>query len=243
MNIIITENHLSSCQQTANIIIDIIINKKNAILGLATGSTAEQVYSELVNLYNKKKISFAEVSSINLDEYLGLSPDNNQSYRYFMNKFLFNHININKKNTFIPIGDQDPQSSLKEFQKILAKTPRDFQLLGVGANGHIAFNEPSTILHSNAHIVNIAESTIKANSRYFKDKADVPKKAFTQGMGDILKAKKIVLLATGENKAEAIKELLLNDKINTEIPCTFLKLHNDVTIFIDQELATLIKYK
>ncbi len=243
MKVIVTKNHGESCRKTADIIIDVIKNKKDAILGLATGGTAEQVYDELVASYEKKEVSFENVGTVNLDEYVGLAPDHDQSYRYFMDKFLFNRVNIDKKNTFVPIGNADHQASLKEFQDRLANTTRDFQLLGVGPNGHIAFNEPAGDLHSNAHIITIADTTIDANARYFASRDDVPKQAFTQGMGDIIKAKKIALLATGANKADAIKALLFGDEVTTQCPCTFLKLHSDVTVFIDQELADMIGYK
>ncbi|MGL4562928.1 MAG: glucosamine-6-phosphate deaminase [Brevinema sp.] len=243
MKVIITKNHTESCRLTADIIINVIKEKSNAVLGLATGGTAEQVYDELVSSYQKKEVSFKHVQTVNLDEYLGLSPEHDQSYRYFMNKFLFDRVDIEKKNTFVPIGNANHEQSLKEFQQKLDTLPRDFQLLGVGPNGHIAFNEPSESLHKNAHIVEIAPSTIKANARYFASEADVPKKAFTQGMGDIMNAKKLVLLATGANKVEAMKALLNDDKISTNSPCTLLKLHHDVTIFIDQELADMIGYK
>lgn len=242
MTVIVTPNHQESCRQTADIITEIIQSTPQPVLGLATGGTAEQVYAELIALHKTQKLSFRNVSTINLDEYVGLAPEHDQSYRYFMNKHLFNHIDIDLNNTFVPIGNTDPRPELQKFQDKLASNPRDFQLLGVGPNGHIAFNEPADSLHANAHIIDIAESTIEANSRYFDNKADVPKKAFTQGMGDILKAKKIVLLATGTNKAEVLKKLLLDDEISTECPCTFLKTHPNTTIFIDQDLAKLIGY-
>lgn len=242
MKIIVTKNHQESCRLTADAIIELINSKESVTLGLATGGTAEQVYDELVESYEQKKVSFSKVHTINLDEYVGLAPDHEQSYRYFMNKFLFNRVDIDKKNTFVPIGNDDHNHSLQEFQNHLANTPRDFQLLGIGPNGHIAFNEPDSKLHSDAHIIDIAESTIQANARYFESETDVPKKAFTQGMGDILKAKKIILLATGSNKATAIQSLIKDDIIDPQTPCTFLKLHTDVTVIIDQDLANLLNF-
>ncbi|MGL4677198.1 MAG: glucosamine-6-phosphate deaminase [Brevinema sp.] len=243
MKIIITKDHKESCFRTAEMIAEIINKNSKPVLGLATGGTAEQVYAELIKIHQSGKISFKHVHTLNLDEYVGLSGDHDQSYRYFMDKHLFNHVDIDKKNTFVPMGTGDHQKALKEFQTKLAQNPRDFQLLGVGPNGHIAFNEPANNLHANAHIIEIAETTIKANARYFASEADVPKKAFTQGIGDIMKAQSLVLLATGAVKAEAMKALLFGDEITTECPCTFLKAHPDVTIFIDQELATMIGYK
>ena len=243
MKVIITKNHAESCQKTAEIIANIINNQSKPVLGLATGSTAEQVYTELVQIYQAKKVSFKNVATVNLDEYVGLAPDHDQSYRYFMNFHLFNKVDIDLKNTYVPLGNKDHVAELKAFQQKLASTPRHFQLLGVGPNGHIAFNEPGATLHTDAHIVSIADSTIEANARYFASKNDVPKQAFTQGMGDILKAECLALLATGANKAEAMKALLFGDGITTECPCTFLKTHPNCIIFIDQALADLIGYK
>lgn len=243
MQVIVTPNHQESCRKTADIIIDIIVKESKPVLGLATGGTAEQVYAELITSYKKGNVSFKNVHSVNLDEYVGLAPEHDQSYRYFMNKQLFDHVDIDKNNTYVPIGNANPTTELKKFQEKLGSTHRHFQLLGVGPNGHIAFNEPASTLHADAHIVDIAEATIKANARYFESENDVPKTAFTQGMGDILKAEKIVILATGDSKADAMKKLLLDDSVTTECPCTFLKLHPNVTVFIDQQLATLIGYK
>lgn len=244
MKVIVTKNHQESCRLTADMIVKLINNKADATLGLATGGTAEQVYDELVNSYNNKEVCFSKVKTINLDEYVGLDPEHDQSYSYFMNKFLFSRINIDKKNTYVPLGNKDLKESISEFQQKLAENPRDFQLLGIGQNGHIAFNEPSNdFLPADAYVTEIAESTIKANARYFENEADVPKTALTQGVGDILKAKQLVLLATGQNKAEAIKALIMDDKVTTQNPSTLLKLHADTVVFIDQELADFIGYK
>lgn len=243
MEVIITKNHNESCQKTADIIIDIIKNNALPVLGLATGGTVEPLYAELAKRCDNKEVSFKDVSTISLDEYVGLSPEHNQSYRYFMNLQLFDKIDIDVANTYLPLGNTNPTEELKKFQDKLASLPRNFQLLGVGPNGHIAFNEPGAELHSDAHIVDISESTIDANSRYFENRNEVPRQAFTQGMGDILKAETIALLATGANKAEAMKALLMDDEINTKYPCTLVKTHPNAIIFIDQELADLIGYK
>jgi len=243
MKVIVTKNHLESCERTAKIMMDIINQNDKPILGLATGGTAEQVYEELVKLHKNSNLSFKNVSTVNLDEYIGILPTHEQSYRYFMNHHLFNKVDIDIENTYIPVGNAETDVELKKFQDKLTSTKRHFQILGVGPNGHVAFNEPSDTLHANAHIVDIAESTIEANSRYFGSKMDVPKYAFTQGIGDILKAEMIVLLATGENKSYAMKRLLFGDEISTECPCTLLKTHPNTTIFIDKDLATLIGYK
>ncbi|MGL5721621.1 MAG: glucosamine-6-phosphate deaminase [Brevinema sp.] len=243
MKVIVTKNHNESCKLTAQLMADIIKKNPKPVLGLATGGTAEQVYAELATLNKSGAVSFKNVHTVNLDEYVGLPGTHDQSYRYFMNKHLFNNIDIDLKNTYVPEGMGDQQKSLADFQKHLADNPRDFQLLGVGGNGHIAFNEPAETLHADAHIIEIAPATIKANSRYFASEADVPKTAFTQGMGDILKAKSIALLATGAGKIDAMKALLMNDGVTNACPCTYLKLHPNVTIYLDEELAKAIGYK
>ena len=227
-------------KKTAMEIIKLLKLKNDAVLGLATGATAEVIYPHVIKSYQKKDIDFKNVRTINLDEYSGLDGKNEQSYRYFMDKNLFDHININKKNTFVPKGVGDKDKNLKEFNDKLNKYPRDLQILGVGSNGHIAFNEPNEVLHADALCVKLDDKTIKANSRYFASEKDVPKEAFSMGMAGILKAKKIVLAAIGKSKASAIKELLSHDKITTKFPVTFLKLHNDVVVIIDKEIADSI---
>lgn len=243
MKVIIAKDGNKVGMKVAAEIINLLKEKKDAVLGLATGGTAEVVYPHLIKSYNKKEIDFKKVKTINLDEYKGLDGKNEQSYRYFMDKNLFEHVNIEKKNTFVPKGIGDKEKNLKEFNDKINKLPRDLQLLGVGPNGHIAFNEPNDILHADALCVKLDAKTIKANSRYFKSEKQVPKEAFSMGMGGILKAKKIVIAAIGKNKASAIKELLLNDKITTKCPVTFLKLHSDVTVVIDETIAKAIGYK
>lgn len=243
MKVIIAKDGNKVGMKVAAEIINLLKEKKDAALGLATGGTAEVVYPHLIKSYNKKEIDFKKVKTINLDEYKGLDGKNEQSYRYFMDKNLFEHVNIEKKNTFVPKGIGDKEKNLKEFNDKINKLPRDLQLLGVGPNGHIAFNEPNDILHADALCVKLDAKTIKANSRYFKSEKQVPKEAFSMGMGGILKAKKIVIAAIGKNKASAIKELLLNDKITTKCPVTFLKLHSDVTVVIDETIAKAIGYK
>ena len=243
MKVIIAKDSNKVGMKVAAEIINLLKVKKDAVLGLATGGTAEAVYPHLIKSYNKKEIDFKKVKTINLDEYKGLDGKNEQSYRYFMDKNLFEHVNIEKKNTFVPKGIGYKEKNLKEFNDKINKNPRDLQLLGVGANGHIAFNEPNDFLHSDALCVRLDKKTIKANSRYFKSEKQVPKEAFSMGMGGILKAKKIIIAAIGKNKASAIKELLSHDKITTKCPVTFLKLHNDVTVIIDEEIAKAIGYK
>ena len=195
MKVIIAKDGNKVGMKVAAEIISLLKVKKDAVLGLATGGTAEVVYPHLIKSYNKKEIDFKKVKTINLDEYKGLDGKNEQSYRYFMDKNLFEHVNIEKRNTFVPKGVGDKEKNLKEFNDKLNKLPRDLQLLGVGPNGHIAFNEPSETLHADALCVKLDAKTIKANSRYFKSEKQVPKEAFSMGMGGILKAKKIVIAA------------------------------------------------
>ena len=240
LKVIIAKDANGVGKKTAAEIINLLKVKKDAVLGLATGGTAEAVYPHLIKAYQKKEIDFKNVKSVNLDEYKGLDAKNEQSYRYFMNKNLFDHINIDKKNTFVPKGVGDKYKIFIEFNDKIANLPRDLQLLGVCRFGHIAFNEPDDALHSDALCVKLDEKTIKANARFFNSEKDVPKEAFSMGMGGILKAKKIVIAAIGKGKAAAMKELLNHDKVTTKCPVTFLKLHNDVVVVIDEELADAI---
>ncbi len=240
MKLIIAKDPNTVGKKVATEIINLLKQKEDAILGLATGGTAELVYPHIIKSHKKGDISFKKVKTVNLDEYKGLEGSHFQSYRYFMDNNLFNHVDIPKKNTFVPNGIGDTEANLKEFNDKLKKLPRDLQLLGVGPNGHIAFNEPDEVLHSDALCVKLDEKTIKANSRYFDSEKDVPREAFSMGMGGILKAKKIVIAATGLSKADAMEQLLTNDNITTKCPVTFLKLHPDVVVVIDEEIAQKI---
>ena len=242
MKIIVTENYNMLSKAAADIIQKVINAKNDAVLGLATGGTPIGTYEELINRYNEKKIDFSNITTINLDEYIGLDGDNPESYRYFMNNKLFNHINIDKSKTFLPNGvAEDIEKECKDYDKRIDEVGGiDIQILGVGNNGHIAFNEPSKYLDINTHVVELKEETIKANSRFFDSLDEVPKKAITMGIGKIMQAKKIILLAYGKGKAEAI-EGLLSSKITTENPSTILNLHPDVTLIIDKELRDNLK--
>lgn len=240
MKLIIAKDPNTVGKKVANEIINLLKQKEDAVLGLATGGTAELIYPHIVKSHKKGDISFKKVKTINLDEYKGLDVNHFQSYRYFMDSNLFNHVDISKKNIFVPSGIGDNDAILKEFNEKLKKFPRDLQLLGVGANGHIAFNEPDDVLHSDALHVKLDEKTIKANSRYFDSEKDVPREAFSMGMGGILKAKKIVIAATGLSKSYAMEQLLTNDNVTTKCPVTFLKLHSDVVVVIDEEIAQKI---
>lgn len=244
MKLIVVENYDEMSRLAAIKIKEVIESKPDAILGLATGSTPIGTYKELINMNKAGELDFSKVTTINLDEYIGLSEKNTQSYRYFMNENLFNHINIKKENTFIPNGlAKNIEEETKKYdEKIDELGGTDIQILGIGSNGHIAFNEPNDYLTAGSHLTNLAESTIRANSRFFNSIDEVPKTAITMGLGQIMKSKRILLLATGENKADAIKEVL-SGKITTKNPATMLQMHRDVTLIIDKKIKELITLK
>ena len=243
MKVIVTENYDESCKVTAGMISDVIKAKPDAKLGLATGGTAEKVYPYLVKDCEEGKISFKDVTTVNLDEYVGIDPSSPQSYKNYMDNLLFSKIDIDPENTYVPSGAGDMEEEIKLFNEKLGGEQLDIQLLGVGVSGHIGFNEPGEHLTAGVHIEKLDESTIEANSRFFEKKEDVPTTSITMGVGDIMKAKKIVLIATGPQKATALKALLMNDEVTTKVPCTMLKMHNDATVVIDKELAEAVGYK
>ena len=242
MRLMITESYEELSKAAAEEFAKVIKEKPNAVLGLATGGSPVGMYKELIKMYEKNELDFSKVTTVNLDEYIGLNPEHNQSYRHFMNENLFNHININIANTFVPNGLADNlEVECKEYdKKIMELGGIDIQLLGVGNNGHIAFNEPDEQLSAGTHVISLTENTIEANSRFFENINDVPKKAITMGLGGIMKAKKIILIASGESKAEAIKGLF-SGKITTDNPASMLQRHRDVTVIVDKEAAKLIK--
>lgn len=242
MRVIVADNVEAASKQAAQIIIDQVNQKPDSHLGLATGGTVEGIYSTIVEAYRQGKVDFSHVKSVNLDEYRGLTPDNPQSYRYFMNKHLFNHINLPLENTYVASGLGDELEACAAFQQKIAEcAPTDLQLLGVGTDGHIAFNEPGEFLIADAHIQALDPETIQSNARFFTSEQEVPRTAITMGMGDILKAKKILLVATGANKAAAMRSLLTNDQIYPQMPVTMLKMHADVTVIIDRTIADALK--
>lgn len=227
-------------EEIANTFINTINNKPNCVLGLATGSSPLGVYALLVKACQDKKVSFKNVKSFNLDEYVNLDGEHNQSYRYFMNHNLFNHIDIDKNNTKVPAGIGDMEKNANEYDNLIdAAGGIDLQILGIGSNGHIAFNEPGTPLDSLTHVVTLQESTRKDNARFFNSIDEVPTHAITMGLASIMKAKKIVLIATGVNKAKAIAALV-NDDVSIDLPVSVLKNHPDATIYVDEAAASLI---
>ncbi|CUH97181.1 Glucosamine-6-phosphate deaminase [Propionispora sp. 2/2-37] len=242
MNIIVTESYEETCREAAGQMIAAIQANPQACLGLATGGTAQGVYPYLIQAYHQQTVSFKDVKTVNLDEYIGLKPDHPQSYRRYMDNHFFDHVDVSPLNTYVPSGCHMLQQEMAIFAGILDVWKRDIQLLGVGINGHIGFNEPGEVLHARVHMAELAEATIKANARFFASEEDVPKTAITMGVGDILHAGKIVVIATGSQKAGALQKLLNDDEVTTRMPCTLLKLHRDVTVILDRELAQQVGY-
>lgn len=235
---VLTEEEINKA--VAGEIISLIKQKPNCVLGLATGSTPVGVYQELARNCQEGKVSFKNVKSYNLDEYVGLDVENDQSYHYFMRDNLFDHIDIDLNNTHVPDGINF-EKSVKEYDKEIENAGGiDLQILGIGSNGHIAFNEPGTPFDSLTHVVDLKESTIKDNSRFFASIDDVPRKAISMGLASILRAKKIILIAKGSNKAEAIRRLF-KEEATIDLPASSLQKHPDVEIFCDPLAAELLK--
>lgn len=243
MKIIVEKDYEKMSSKAASLISEAIQKKPDLILGLATGSTPIGTYEELIRMHKEEGLDFSKVTTFNLDEYYGLSPEDDQSYRYFMENTLFKHINIKKENTYVPDGlAKDPNAYGKEYdEKIQKQGGIDIQILGIGRNGHIAFNEPDDELILSTHLTGLTKDTINANSRFFDSIDKVPTKAITMGLGTIMKAKKIILLANGKNKTEIMGELLKQDKVTTNLPASLLLLHPDVTVIMDEEAAELYK--
>ena len=236
MIIYVGKDYQDVSRKAANIMSAQIIMKPNAVLGLATGSTPVGLYKQLIEWYNKGDLDFSQITSVNLDEYKGLSGDNDQSYRYFMNTNLFDHVNIDKNKTYVPNGlEEDSDKACADYNEIIRSVGGiDIQLLGIGGNGHIGFNEPGEAFEKETHCVDLTESTIKANSRFFEKIEDVPTQAVTMGIGSIMKARKIIVLASGKGKHPVI-EKMLSGRITTQCPGTLLLAHADVTLIVDKD--------
>ena len=240
MKVIVVENYQQIGQQGAQIIAGVIKNNPNAVLGLATGTSPIGIYQNLVEMCQKGEISFANVKTVNLDEYVGLDGTHPQSYRYFMNDNLFNHVDIDKANTFVPNGvAENLQEECTRYTTLVNNLVQDIQLLGIGSNGHIAFNEPGTPFDSTTHVVNLTENTIKDNSRLFEDISQVPTKALTMGIANIMNAKRILIVANGKNKAQAVYDMV-KGQVNTTCPASVLQNHPDVTVIVDKDAASLL---
>ncbi len=241
MNLIIVEDYQELSLKAAEMVAAEISQNPQVVLGLATGSTPEGMYAELVKMNRHGQLDFSRVSTFNLDEYAGLDAEHEQSYHHYMYKHLFSHVNINHLQINMPTCEvSDLDHFCREYdQRIAAAGGIDLQVLGIGGNGHIGFNEPDHQLRVQTHLVDLTVETITANSRFFSSTEEVPKQAITMGLGSIMLAKKILLLAAGKNKAEAIAGSL-SGLITTALPASLLQLHRDVTVIADREAACLI---
>ena len=215
-------------------IIEVLNSNKNPVLGLATGSTPERTYQLLIEKYNNKEITFQNTTTFNLDEYVGLNPTDEFSYHYYMNINLFDHVDIKKENTFIPNGlAENLQNECELFeQTIKERGPIHLQILGVGPNGHIGFNEPGTPFTSRTHIAKLEESTRQANSRFFSSIDEVPTEAITMGIATIMEAEQIILLVQGEHKADILQKIVHGD-VTEDVPASILQLHPNATLITD----------
>lgn len=242
MKIYRTKDYDEMSKKAAHIIAAQIVLKPDCVLGLATGSTPVGTYKNLVEWYKNGDLDFSTLSSCNLDEYRGLSPENDQSYRYFMNTNLFDHVNIRKDHTFVPDGQEaDSNKACQMYEQIIQDLGGiDLQLLGLGHNGHIGFNEPAEEFPKITHCVDLTESTIQANKRFFEKESDVPRQAYTMGIGTIMSAKKILIVVSGEDKAEILNKII-NGPITPQVPASILQLHPDVTIVADNAALSKVK--
>lgn len=244
MKIHAAKDYADLSRKAANIISAQVIMKPNAVLGLATGSTPVGAYRQLIEWYKKGDVNFSQVSSVNLDEYKGLSGEHDQSYRYFMNHNFFDHIDINRENTYIPNGlAMDAEKECRRYNNVIRFLGGiDLQLLGIGENGHIGFNEPGTAFEKETHLVTLTEHTREVNARFFTSLDEVPTHAFTMGIKSIMSAKKVLLLATGEKKAQTLYDSFFGPVI-PGVPASILQLHNDCTVIADEAALSLIREK
>lgn len=236
MKIIKAKTYEELSRKAANIIAAQIILKPDCVLGLATGSSPVGTYSNLAAMYENGDLDFSEVTTVNLDEYKGLDGDNDQSYRYFMNKNLFDKINIPKEHTYVPDGTiADSEKACAAYNELLAQVGTiDLQLLGIGPNGHIGFNEPDDHFEPLTHCVDLTDATIQANKRFFESEADVPKQAYTMGIGTIMSAKTVLLVANGKNKAKALAAAI-KGPVTPDVPASILQFHPNTIIVADED--------
>jgi glucosamine-6-phosphate deaminase len=244
MRIIVTESYEEMSTAAARIVAGQLYLKPNSVLGLATGSTPLLMYQKLVQVHEQIGLDFSEAVSFNLDEYLGLEPENPQSYHYFMHKNFFDKINIKPENIYIPNGKPDNLAEeCKHYDELIeSKGGMDLQILGIGQNAHIGFNEPDIKFEATTHKVKLDEETIEANARFFSDYKDVPRYAISMGIKTIMLAKKVILLANGKNKAEAIYKAIYGG-VRPDAPASILQLHQDVLVIVDKEAAALLNKK
>lgn len=235
MRIIKAKDYDDLSRKAANVISAQVLLKPDCVLGLATGSTPIGTYKQLIEWYEKGDLDFSAAKSVNLDEYRGLTKDNDQSYYYFMYNNLFKHININMENTNVPDGTEpDSEKECSRYENVIeAYGGVDLQLLGLGHNGHIGFNEPDKDFPRTTHCVDLTQSTIEANKRFFASVDDVPKQAYTMGIGTIMKARKILLVVSGADKAQILHDVLCGP-VTPEVPASILQLHSDVIVVADE---------
>lgn len=236
--VIVCEDY-EAMSQKAFEVMESVVKQSPVTLGLATGSSPEGLYRYMVEAH-KNGLSYKDVQSFNLDEYVGLPRDHAQSYYTFMFEHFFKHVDIELKNIHLPKGEGSLEEVADEYERLLAQNPQDLQLLGIGSNGHIGFNEPGTSFDSTVHVIRLKETTRKDNARFFDSLDEVPHFAITMGIKDIMRAKKVLLVASGLNKAQAIKDML-EGEVHEDVPCTILQKHPDVVVVLDKEAASLLK--
>ena len=235
------KDYADMSRKAANIISAQVIMKPDCVLGLATGSTPIGLYQQLVAWYEKGDLDFSEVRTVNMDEYKGLSRENDQSYYYFMHHNLFDHVNLPAENSHLPNGmEPDSDKECRRYSELIRSMGGvDLQLLGIGHNGHIGFNEPGDAFDNDVHCVDLTQSTIEANKRFFASADDVPKQAYTMGIKTIMQAKKILIVASGEDKADIVRDAFFGP-ITPKVPASVLQLHNDVTLVADEAALSKI---
>lgn len=240
MKIIKVKNYEEMSAEAFRVVLDVVKGNPSAVLGLATGSTPIGLYKNMIEDHKNNGTSYANCRTVNLDEYVGLDINSDQSYVYFMRENLFKHIDIKLENTNIENGKAaDKEAECARYNALLGELQQDLQVLGIGSNGHIAFNEPGTAFDSVTHVVDLTESTIKDNSRLFASIDEVPKQALSMGIKNIMQAKSIIMVVSGKNKAEAVKGMV-NGEITPNLPASVLQLHPFVTLVCDKDAASLL---
>lgn len=241
MKIYVSDDYKDMSRKAANIVSAHVILNPSCVLGLATGSTPIGMYKQLIDWYNKGDLDFGQVKSVNLDEYVGLAPTHDQSYRYFMQHNLFDHVNIDPANTNVPNGlASDPEAECERYNQIIRSMGGiDVQVLGMGHNGHIGFNEPGHAFELETHVVNLTERTIEANARFFASKDEVPKRAITMGIKSIMQARQILVVVSGEDKAEIVKKAFYGPVV-PEVPASILQMHPNVVLCGDKAALSKI---
>ncbi len=241
MKIYVADDYQGMSRKAAAIIASHVTLKPDCVLGLATGSTPIGMYQELIAGHQRGDLDFSQVKSVNLDEYVGLAPDHDQSYRYFMNTNLFDHVNIDKANTNVPNGlAADPEAECQRYNQVIRDMGGiDIQVLGMGHNGHIGFNEPADHFPLETHVVELTDSTIDANARFFADRNEVPRKAMTMGIRSIMQARQILVVVNGEGKADIVKKAFFGP-VTPQVPASILQLHPDVILVGDKAALSKI---